>query len=355
MSEQFVGIDWATRRARWHAVKSTGAVIDEGWTPADEDGLAMLVGHLGPDAVACLEMMSGAAWVRDQLTAAGWTVQIADARKAKAVGSLAAKTDKLDARVLAELARRDLVPQVHVATFPDRELKERLGCRMHMVRLRTAAMNRAHGLLSQFGVTLAFKRLREPDREELLIRRGIPEVWRRSIAEAVAVVAMLDLRLIPLEQELRPLARADPRVQLLVTIPGVGDLLGLTIASDIGDISRFASARKLVGYSGLSPRVYQSGQKARTGKLSKSGSTMLRWAAIEAAQQAWRPNNPWHQLYLDVKQRCGGKGNPAKAAVARKVLIATWHVLALQQPFNPSRPRGADAPVPASSSCVLAD
>jgi len=330
-------------------------VIDEGWTPADEDGLATLVAHLGPDALACLEMMSGAAWVRDQLGSAGWTVQIADARKAKAVGSLAAKTDKLDARVLAELARRDLVPQVHVPTFPDRELKERLGRRMHMVRLRTAAMNRTHGVLSQFGVTLAFKRLREPDREELLIKRGIPEVWRRSIAEAVAVVAMLDQRLIPLEQELRPLARADPRVQLLITIPGVGDLLGLTIASEIGEISRFSSARKLIGYSGLTPRVYQSGQKARTGKLSKAGSTMLRWAAIEAAQQAWRPSNPWNQLYLDVKQRCGGKGNPAKAAVARKVLIATWHVLALQQPFNPSRPRGADAPVPASSSCVLAD
>ena len=315
----------------------------------------MLVGLLGPDAVACLEMMSGAAWVRDQLTAAGWTVQIADARKAKAVGSLAAKTDKLDARVLAELARRDLVPRVHVPTFADRELKERLGRRMHLVRLRTAAINRAHGVLSQFGVTLAFKRLRESDREELLIQRGVPEVWRRSIAESVAVVAMLDQRLIPLEQELRPLARADPRVGLLVTIAGVGDLLGLTIASEIGDISRFASARKLIGYSGLTPRVYQSGQKTRTGKLSKSGSTMLRWAAIEAAQQAWRPSNPWHQLYLDVKQRCGGKGNPAKAAVARKVLIAAWHVLALQQPFNPSRPRGADAPVPANSSCVLAD
>lgn len=281
-------------------------------------------------------------------------VQIADARKAKAVGSLAAKTDKLDARVLAELARRDLVPEVHVPTFADRELKERLGRRMHLVRLRTAAMNRAHGVLSQFGVTLAFKRLREPDVEQLLVERGIPEVWRRSIAEAVAVVAMLDQRLIPLEQELRPLARADPRVALLVTIPGVGDLLALTIASEVGEISRFASARKLIGYSGLTPRVYQSQQKARTGKLSKSGSAVLRWAAIEAAQQAWRPNNPWHQLYLDVKQRCGGKGNPAKAAVARKVLIASWHVLALQQPFNPSRPRGADAPVPASSSCVLA-
>lgn len=353
--QQFVGIDWATRQARWCAVTQAGVLVDEGWTPADENGLAALVSRLGPDVLACVEMMSGAAWVRDQLQASGWSVLIADARKAKAVGSLAAKTDKLDARVLAELVRRDLVPQVYVPTFADRELKERLGRRMHMVRLRTAAINRAHGVLSQFGVTLAFKRLREPDADELLIALGIPEVWRRSIAEAIAVVAMLDQRLVPLEQELSPLARADPRAQLLVTIPGIGDLLGLTIASQIGDISRFPSARKLVGYSGLTPRVYQSGQKSRTGKLSKSGSTMLRWAAIEAAQQAWRPNNPWHQLYLDVKQRCGGKGNPAKAAVARKVLIATWHVLALQQPFQPSRPRSANAPVSANSSFVLAD
>jgi len=190
--QQFVGIDWATRRARWCALAPAGAVIDEGWTPADEDGLARLVGHLGPEAVACMEMMSGVAWVRDRLRAAGWTVQIADARKAKAIGSLAAKTDKLDARVLAELARRDLVPQVYAPTFSDRELKERLGPRMHMIRLRTSAMNRAHGVLSQFGVTLAFKRLRQADRDELLADRGVPEVWRRSITECVAVVDVLD-------------------------------------------------------------------------------------------------------------------------------------------------------------------
>ncbi len=131
--EQFVGIDWATRRARWCAVTSAGAVIDADWAAADEDGLAMLVARLGPEALACIEMMSGAAWVRERVQVAGWTVQIADARKAKAVGSLAAKTDKLDARVLAELARRDFVPQVQVSTFADRELKERLGRRMHMV------------------------------------------------------------------------------------------------------------------------------------------------------------------------------------------------------------------------------
>jgi hypothetical protein len=86
---------------------------------------------------------------------------------------------------------------VHVPTFADRELRERLGRRMHMVRLRPSAMNRAHGILSQFAVKLAFDRLRQPDREELLIQRGVPEVWRRSIAEAVGIVGELDMRLIP--------------------------------------------------------------------------------------------------------------------------------------------------------------
>ena len=226
-------------------------MIHEGWTPADEDGLASLVVRLGPDAIACVEMMSGAAWVRDMLQAAGWTVQIADARKAKAVGSLAAKIDKLDARVLAELARRDLVPQVHVSTFVARELRERLGRRMHMVRLQTAAISRAPGLLSR-----SASRSRSS-------ASGIPipmSCWPGAASPRCGVTRSLSRsrscrcstsRLIPLEQELRPLARADPRVQLLVTVPAIGDLLGLTIASEIGEISRFASARKLIGYSGL--------------------------------------------------------------------------------------------------------
>ena len=92
---------------------------------------------------------------------------------------------------------------------------------------------------------------------------------------------------------------------------------------------------------------------SRTGALSKAGSRALRWAAIEAAQCAWRPTNPWNRLYLDVKQRTG-KSNPAKSAVAREVLIAAWHVLAREEPFKPSRvERGAD-PVPASSHFHLA-
>jgi transposase len=134
----------------------------------------------------------------------------------------------------------------------------------------------------------------------------------------LSVIDDLDRQLAPLERELRPLARSDERARLLMTIPGVAELLGLTIASELGDISRFRSAGKLVGYSGLTPRIKQSGQTARVGRISKAGPDTLRWAAV-----------------------------------ARMILIASWHILSRQQPFKPAAPRAA-TPVPASSAIRLA-
>jgi transposase len=349
---QYVGIDWGTRKAAWCALEERRQVAAEGVVPADRDGLARLVARFGPDVRACVEMMSGAAWVRDSLEAAGWSVEIADARKVKAIAPLACKTDRVDARVLAELVRRDLVPALWVPSLDERALRELLRRRMHLVRLRTSAVNRTFGLVTQWGLRTGITALRKPDALERLADHGMPAVWRQSIAVLLALIDDLDKQLAPIERELRPLARADERVQLLVTIPGVAELLGLTLATEIGDVSRFASARKLVGYSGLAPTVKQSGQSSRTGRLSKAGSNTLRWAAVAAAQQAWRPTNPWNPLYTDIKRR-HGKANPAKAAVARKVLIAAWHVLAREQPFKPGPGRAQD-PAPASSSIRLA-
>jgi hypothetical protein len=196
---QFVGIDWAYRRAAWCALSEGGAISQEGAVPADEDGLGKLVLVLGTEVKACVEMMSGAIWVRDRLEAAGWRVQVAHARKVRDVAPLACKTDKVDARVLAELCRRDLVPELWIPSLDDRALRERLRRRMHLVRMRASAMNRIFGLLTQFGLRLSLERLRAHDAMQLLESRGMPAVWRRSIAEALAVIDWLDGRLAPLE------------------------------------------------------------------------------------------------------------------------------------------------------------
>ena len=235
---QYLGIDWGTRRAAWCAL-SAGGELTEGTVAADEEGLLRLVARLGPDVHGCIEMMSGAVWVRDRLAECGWTIDIADARKVKAIAPLACKTDRVDARVLADLVRRDLVPTVWVPPLDDRAIRERLRRRSHLVRLRTSATNRTFGLLTQWGLRRNLTALRKPGALEELAEHGVPPVWLHSLATLLAVIDDLDRQLAPLERELRPLARSDERARLLMTIPGIAELLSLTIASEIGDISRF--------------------------------------------------------------------------------------------------------------------
>src|SRR5215207_2686174 len=164
---QYLGIDWAYRRAAWCARSNSGAIVGEGTVPADEDGLVKLVFACGSEVKACVEMMSGAVWVRDRLAAAGWEVEVAHARKVRDVAPLACKTDRVDARVLSELCRRDLVPALWIPSLDDRALRERLRRRTHLVRLRASAMNRIFGLLTQFGLRLSLERLRAHDAMEL--------------------------------------------------------------------------------------------------------------------------------------------------------------------------------------------
>src|SRR5437867_8136864 len=133
-------------------------------------------------------MMSGAIWARDELVACGWQVQVADARKVKTVAPLAAKTDKVDARLLAELSRRELVPALWLPSLDERALRERLRRRVHLVRLRTSAKNRIFGLQTQWGVRLPLGRLRQADGLLVLERAGLPALWRRSVGECLAVV-----------------------------------------------------------------------------------------------------------------------------------------------------------------------
>src|SRR4051812_3817027 len=173
-------------------MREGGAIVEEGFVPADDDGLAKLVLRCGPEVRACVEMMSGAVWVRDRLQAAGWAVEVADARKVKGLAPLACKTDKVDARVLAELCRRDLVPAVWLASLDDRALRERLNRRMHLVGRRTMARNRVHGVLTHWGLKIPVARLRRSDGLALLETHGVPPGWLRSVIEALAVIDLLD-------------------------------------------------------------------------------------------------------------------------------------------------------------------
>jgi hypothetical protein len=147
---QYVGIDWAYRRAAWWAKQPDGTISGEGFVPADEDGLAV-GGRAGVRGARLPRDDERAIWVRDRLGGAGWQIEVADARKVNNVAPLACKTDKVDARVLAELCRRELVPALWLPSLEERALRERLKRRLHLVRLRTSAKNPVFGLLTQWG------------------------------------------------------------------------------------------------------------------------------------------------------------------------------------------------------------
>ena len=136
-----------------------------------------------------------------------------------------------------------------------------------------------------------------------------------------------------------------PYLSLLLTAPGIGWVLGYAIACELGDINRFASPRKLVGYTGLCPRVEQSGDSDRRGPLRKNGPRWLRWALVEAAVHASR-HPLYHDRYQTTKKRLGKQRGPRVAQIdlARKLTEAIWWMLTRQQPFAPAGAQPGMAP-----------
>ena len=339
----YVGIDWAYGRAAWCARSESGAIAGEGLIPADEDGLARLALRLGPEVKACVEMMSGAIWVSDQLERAGWKVQVAHARKVRDIAPLACKTDKVDARVLAELCRRDLVPGGlgRLAARTARSVSACAGGRTWS-GCATSARNRIFGLLTQFGLRISLTRLRQRRTRWSCSRSsGVPEVWRRLDRRALDVI---DGSTRGSRRSTTSCARSrapTQRAGCCRRSRAIGPLIGLTFASEIGDVSASPRPRSWSAMPAW-PRGSASRASARPpARLSKAGSRTLRWAAVEAAQQAWRPTNPLHELYRRLAAAPRQEpGEVLGRAQAPDRLLA--HALA--QTFRPSAPRRSILP-----------
>ena len=285
-----VGLDLSRTRLDVHVMDEAGAPLAVTTAVPDGGGLAVLadrIGGFGGPVYAAIESMNGARFVHDQLELAGWQVEIADAQKVKGLAPLACKTDKIDAWVLAELSRRDLVPAIWLPTPAVRAERERARWRLHLVRHRTALKNRIHATLMAFG---------HPSRCRTCSASAAGSYWtgwrcpnpgprhrRRGAADRRARRRDRRLRAGPAQA-----GRRSPLCPAADDHPGIGWVLGYTIAAEIGDITRFASPTKLAGYTGLCPRVYQSGGKDHRGPLAKNGPKYLRWALIEAATHAGR-------------------------------------------------------------------
>ena len=252
-----VGMDLSRHRLDVRVLEEGGATVAELAVAPTGPELRRLAARFGLEGPVrgVVESMNGARFVHDTLELAGWDVEIADAAKVKGLAPLACKTDRIDAWVLAELSRRDLVPVIWLPDPGVRAHRERARFRLHLVSHRVQLKNRIHSALIAFGHEGPTSDLFGVDGRRRLGELAFPEPWASDITACLALIDHLNDQIAGIEADLRREGATHPYVPLLLTVPGISWILAYTIAAEIGDIARFDTAKKLAGYSGLCPRV----------------------------------------------------------------------------------------------------
>ena len=327
----FIGMDLHQKTSTFAVKEKEGRVIEAKTVPTTKESIKRF---LSPYQGSLLTLEPVSQWYcyADYIESLGLSVKIANPMRVKAIASARIKTDSIDAGVLADLLRADLLPESYHAPAHVRAWKEEVRLRMSLVRLRVQVKNKIHALLWKSGMRSPYT---------LFSRKGL--VWldgqvfssEVSLAHATyrETLLLLDRQIGEAEQRMIENNKHREEVKLLITIPGISYLSALTIMAEIGDIARFPTAKKLMGYAGVVPSTYASGGKVRHGKIIKQGSSWLRYVLIEAAhhQLHCTKRKGLAEYYNGIKDRKGGKA--AAVATARKLCAVIFRVLTNKQTF----------------------
>jgi transposase len=270
-------------------------------------------------------------------------VVVANAAKIALIAKTRVKTDQKDVMALARLLAAGLIPEVWVPPMEVRELRSLIAHRRRVVRTRTALKNRLQSVLHRHHLVLPsgdpFAALHRAWWDTL----PVSPTERLHLKHDLATVAQLETQIAEVDDELQRLSCVAPwadRVTYLIQLPGLGLIqatpalhqtqcgASVTILSAIGDVTRFAHAKQLVGYAGLGASVHDSGQTHRTGHITKQGRKELRTALVEAAWSAVEYSAFWKAEFERLSRHLDQM--KAIVAVARKLLVVVWHVLSEQ-------------------------
>jgi len=291
-------------------------------------------------------------WIVSEIEQAGLKPQLVHPRKAKLMMGLINKTDKLDVHGLNRLQRNGTLPTVWIPPAELRDQRELTRTRLVLVAQRTRLKNRLQSTLAKYGLAVrdcsdAFGTVARSQWPELLAQ--LPEQTQWVSQQLLKQLDVLEEQIGQCEKRLNPLLKITPQIERLKSLPGVGLILGASIALEIGEVSRFASAEHLASYAGTTPRVHSSGDKLRFGRLRPDINRYLRWAFVEAANvvalhHQQRPERHVSHLYWRLKQRKGHA--KAIGAVARHLAEATFHILSRQEDYeDPALRKGRSKPV----------
>jgi transposase len=295
--------------------------------------------HLRSTDVVVIEAGTNTWYVYDLIAPLVERVVVANAHAIKLIGSSLVKTDRTDVLALAHLLAVGLIPEVWVPPQHVRDLRTLVMHRRYLVKRRTAAKNRLQNLLMAHHVVAPAGDPFAAKNREWWDELRLSGVERLRVTHDMQIVTLCSTMIAEADAELARLSVSDEWVDqtaFLIQLPGIALVNAMTILSAIGDIERFSSAKKLVGYSGLGARVRASGKTHRCGGITKQGRTELRTTMVEAAWKAVENDEKWREQYERLAARTGSK-RKAIVAIARKLLVVVWNVLSQRVPDRNAR------------------
>jgi transposase len=321
---RWVGVDLHRRRSQIAIIDEHGELTLSRRIINDPETFKEVLGD--PDGThVALEATYGWEWLADLLEEVGYDVHLAHPLRTRAIAAARVKTDAVDARTLAHLLRTGLLPEAYIAPPELRDLRDVLRHRATLVHLRTSLKNRVHALLARQGILPEHSDLFGTAGREYLADLQLPDGPRRRLDSLLALIGDFDREITNTTDEIEQRARADERVKLLCQIRGIGRYTAMLIIAEVGEVTRFPTAKHLCQWAGLTPTVRSSDGKARLGHISRQGSTILRWALTEAAQHTPTGGGPLRTKYERIAKRRGSK--IAKVAIAREILTLCYYGL----------------------------
>jgi transposase len=334
---RFIGLD-VHRDFCEVAIAEAGAVRLAGRVQTEPAALVLFAQSLASGDEVALEATGNALEIARIIEPHVGRVVLANPKAVKGITRAGAKTDKIDARTLAQLLAGGFLPAVWLPDEQTRILRRRISARAQLVRQRTRAKNQVHA-------TLIRNLKGKPPVSDLFGARGrrwlaaqeLPVDEQETVAACLRQIEFLDHEIGLVERALAEQVLASAELRRLLTLPGVNAVTAAALMAAIGDIRRFPTSRQLVSYLGLDPRVNQSGpEPARHGRISKQGPGETRHVLVEAAWHATRAPGPLRAFHERIAGRRGS--NIATVAVARKLAVIAWHMLSRGEDYAFARP-----------------
>ncbi len=336
----YIGDDAHKKYSMFRAVDEKGNVGSPERVTHDKELYKKYLTTLPPCSSIAIESVGNWYWMIEAMEKAGHNPILVNPKKAKLLMGNINKTDKLDAKGLAILNLNGSLPGVWIPPAELRDQRELSRMRMSFVEVRTKYKNRIHATLAKYAIVIDSVSDLFGKQGRILLEKAIQELppeTKKSVEEQLILLDQVSGQIEQIEKHIREVVKMTPMMQLIKTLPGVGDLLAIVIALEIGTVERFASAQHLASYSGTVPRVSSSGGKTHYGQVRTDVNHYLKWAFIEAAscvnlQQHKMQGRHVLELLTRVQKQ---RGYPkAAVAVGRHLAEATYCMLKRNEPYH---------------------